>query len=270
LKLTTLRRWAPWITLVVLFSLATSLLSWWQFSRREEIVERIDQVIQNYDKPPVPFAQLDWQLDEFGQSDDEWTPVMVFGSYLPQEAVIVRNRPLSGQAGFLQLVPLVLDDGRILLIERGWLPAGERITQPAENPLPEAGRHELQLRLRAPEVDLGREPVAGQLASIHPADLNQELSGYGSLITDRYGRLVTESPGYSSAPMGMPKPTLSEGNHLSYALQWILFGIMAFAALIWAYRNDRRIRLEEQGLLAPKIRKKTLSDLDNDFEDQNQ
>jgi cytochrome oxidase assembly protein ShyY1 len=270
LKLTTLRRWAPWITLVVLFSIATTLLSWWQFSRREEIVQRIDQVIQNYDKPPVPFAELNWQLDEFGQSEAEWTPVLVSGSYLPQEAVIVRNRPLSGQAGFLQLVPLLLDDGRILLIERGWLAAGQRITEPVSNPLPGSGRHELQLRLRAPEVNLGREPVAGQLASIHPADLSQALASYGELITDRYGRLVSESPGYSSAPMGMPKPTLSEGNHLSYALQWILFGIMAFAALIWAYRNDRRIRLEEQGLLAPKIRKKTLSDLDNDFEDQNQ
>ncbi len=95
MKLTTLRRWAPWITLVVLFSIATTLLSWWQFSRREEIVERIDQVIQNYDKPAVPLAALNWQLDEFGQTDDEWTPVMVSGSYLPQEAVIVRNRPLS-------------------------------------------------------------------------------------------------------------------------------------------------------------------------------
>ncbi len=270
MKLTTLRRWAPWITLVVLFSIATTLLSWWQFSRREEIVQRIDQVIQNYDKPPVPFAELNWQLDEFGQTEAEWTPVLVSGSYLPQEAVIVRNRPLSGQAGFLQLVPLLLDDGRILLIERGWLAAGQRITEPVSNPLPGSGRHELQLRLRAPEVNLGREPVAGQLASIHPADLSQALARYGDLITDRYGRLVSESPGYSSAPMGMPKPTLSEGNHLSYALQWILFGIMAFAALIWAYRNDRRIRLEEQGLLAPKIRKKTLSDLDNDFEDQNQ
>jgi cytochrome oxidase assembly protein ShyY1 len=270
LKLITLRRWAPWIALVVLFSIATTILSWWQFSRREEIVERIDQVIENYDKPAVPFSELDWKLDEFGQTDAEWTPVLVSGTYLPQEAVIVRNRPLSGQAGFLQLVPLVLDDGRILMVERGWLQAGERITEPESNPLPEQGRHDLQLRLRAPEVDLDREPVPGQLASIYPADLEPALSAYGSLITDRYGRLVTESPGYSNAPMGMPKPTLNEGNHLSYALQWILFGIMAFAALIWAYRNDRRIRLEEQGLLAPKIRRKTLSDLDNEFEDQNQ
>lgn len=270
MNLLTLRRWAPWIALVILFSIATTLLSWWQFSRREELVQRIDRVIQNYDKPATSFFDLDWELDSNGISQDEWTPVFVSGTYLPAEAVIVRNRPLSGQAGFLQLVPLLLDNGQILLVERGWLQSGARVTEPASNPLPAQGRHEIQVRLRAPEPDLGREKVEGQLASIHPADLRDDLQSFGSVITDRYGRVMAESPGYSDIPRPMPKPTLNEGNHLSYALQWVLFGLMAFAALIWAYLNDRRIRLEELGLLNPKIRKKTLSDLDNDFEDQNQ
>jgi cytochrome oxidase assembly protein ShyY1 len=255
---------------VVLFAIATTLLSWWQFSRREERVERIDQVIANYDKVPVSYDSLDWKLNENGLTDLEWTPVIVTGTYLPEEAVIVRNRPLSGQAGFLQLVPLVLDSGQILLIERGWIQAGSDITTPSSNPLPNRGQHELTVRLRAPEPNLGRPPVAGQLASINPAELSDKLAPFGQVITDRYGRLVAESPGYESAPFAMPMPSLNEGNHLSYALQWILFGLMAFAALFWAYRNDRRIRLEEQGLLVPKVRKKTLSDLDNEFEDQNQ
>lgn len=256
--------------MVVLFAIATTLLSWWQFSRREERVERIDQVIANYDKTPVAFESLPWELNANGLTDSEWTPVTVTGSYLPEEAVIVRNRPLAGQAGFLQLVPLVLDSGQILMIERGWIQAGSDITAPSSNPLPNAGRHELVVRLRAPEPNLGRASVEGQLASINPAELSQTLAPYGTVISDRYGRLVSESPGYPEAPFAMPMPSLNEGNHLSYALQWILFGLMAFAALFWAYRNDRRIRLEEQGLLVPKVRKKTLSDLDNEFEDLNQ
>lgn len=265
-----IRRWAPWVALVVLFSIVTSLLSWWQFSRREERVVRIEQVLANYDKAPIPFAELDWQLDQNGQSQAEWTPVEVSGTYLPDQAVIVRNRPLSGQPGFLQLVPLQLSDGQILMVERGWLPAGSDVTKPQFNPLPQSGEHQLVVRIRAPEPDLGRQKVTGQLASINPAELSSELASFGEVITDRYGRLVTELPSYSETPIPMPMPSLNEGNHLSYALQWILFGLMAFGALIWGYRNDKRIRLEHQGLITPKVRKKTQSDLDNEFEDHNQ
>lgn len=258
------------MALVVLFSIITSLLSWWQFSRREERVVRIEQVLANYDKEPVAIEDLDWFVGASGQSNQEWTPVQVTGRYLTDQEVIVRNRPLSGQAGFLQLVPLLMDSGQILIIERGWLPAGSDVTMPASNPLPDPVQHELVVRLRAPEPDLGRDPVPGQLASINPAELSDELASYGELLTDRYGRIASETPSYQDSPMPMPMPSLNEGNHLSYALQWILFGLMAFGALIWAYRNDRRIRLEEQGLIAPKVRRKTQSDLDNEFEDQNQ
>lgn len=267
---TAIRRWAPWVALVVLFSIITSLLSWWQFTRREERVVRIEQVLANYDKPPVEFSELAWSLKSDGQSTKEWTPVYVSGQYLSDHAVIVRNRPLSGQAGFLQLVPLLLETGEILMIERGWLPAGSNVTEPQSNPLPQATTHELVVRLRAPEPDLGRDRVPGQLASINPAELKEDLAPFGRVIEDRYGRLVSEEPDYQSAPNPMPMPSLNEGNHLSYALQWILFGLMAFGALIWAYRNDRRIRLEEQGLITPKVKRKTQSDLDNEFEDQNQ
>lgn len=266
----TLKRWGPWLALVVLFALITTLLSWWQFSRREDRVEKINQVIANYEMTPVKFAELEWIPAENGTYPNEWRQVSVSGTYLAENAVLVRNRPLSGQAGFLQLVPLVLADGKILMVERGWLPAGQVVTSPASNPLPITGQHELVVRLRVPEQDLGRDPVAGQLASVNPAELSQDLSSFGEVITDRYGRLVQESPGYSEAPLAMPKPNLDEGNHLSYAFQWLIFGIMAFIAFGWAYRNEKRLALEAAGLVKPRQQKTNQAFLDASFEDANQ
>ena len=207
-----IRRWAPWFALVVLFSIATSLLSWWQFTRREERVERINQVQANYDQTVVPYSSLDFENDIAAL---EWRPVKVAGRYLPESAVVVRNRPLSGRAGFLQLIPFQLEDGRILAVERGWIPAGNPITTPATNPLPDNQVRELVLRIRAAEPSLGRGSVPGQLASITPS----ELSGLDPavLITSHYGRLVSETPSSNQLPMAMPKPSLDEGNHLSYA-----------------------------------------------------
>jgi cytochrome oxidase assembly protein ShyY1 len=68
----------------------------------------------------------------------------------------------------------------------------------------------------------------------------------------------------------MPKPSLSEGNHLSYALQWLLFGIMAFGAFFWAYRNDRQQRLVAKGLATRKPKRATQADEDAAFEDVSQ
>ena len=257
-----IRRWAPWFALVVLFSIATSLLSWWQFTRRDERVQRIEQVLANYDHSPVDYPREDV---ETSLQKWEWRPVKITGRYLPERAAVVRNRPLSGQAGFLQIIPFELTDGTILAIERGWIPAGSPITTPSSNPLPDPEPRELIVRLRASEPSQQRGVVEGQLASIAPAEL-QGLSSE-KLVTSNYGRLVSESPESGEVPMAMPKPSLDEGNHLSYALQWVLFGLMAFAAFIWAVRNERRLRLEAQGIVQPKAKRKNQAQLDAEIED---
>jgi cytochrome oxidase assembly protein ShyY1 len=268
LNLATIRRWAPWLALVVVFAIATTLLSWWQFSRREEKVQKIQLVIANYDAASVPLEEILWTKDKAGNPVNEWRQVAITGSYLPDEALLVRNRPLSGSAGFLQLVPFELVSGEILIIERGWLRAGSDITAPETNPLPDSSFRTLEVRLRPSEPGLGKESVIGQVASI---DLNEVGSLVSpEVITDFYGRLVSETPESAELPIAMPKPSLDEGNHLSYALQWLLFGIMAFGAFIWAYRNDKRIRLEAQGVISSKKKRQTQADLDASFEDQNQ
>lgn len=266
MKQSTVRRWGPWLALVVVFAVATSLLSNWQFERRQERVSQIQQVLDNYDQPAVPLSDLQWMPQELPNSL-EWRPVKVSGQYL-QQVFLVRNRPLAGQAGFLQLVPFQVDDGRILIIERGWLPASSRLTEPQANPNPAPGNYELIVRVRAGEVDLGREQ-AETLASIDLAEVADRL-GRENVIVDYYGRLVSENPSNNQAPLPMPKPSLNEGNHLSYAIQWIIFGLMAFGAFIWAYRNDQRLAAEARGEAPKRERKKGQADKDAEFEDANQ
>jgi cytochrome oxidase assembly protein ShyY1 len=61
----------------------------------------------------------------------------------------------------------------------------------------------------------------------------------------------------------MPTPSVEEGNNLSYAVQWVLFALMAAAALIWRIRRDSAI---ESGSL--KRGRKKQSDLDAAAEDE--
>ena len=261
------KRWAPWLALVIIFALATSLLSWWQFSRREERVEKINQVVENYDKPAIRFDEINWVLDETGLATQEWQSVEVRGNYLPEYLTLVRNRPLNGQPGYLQLVPFRVETGEIIIIERGWLPTGTDKSLPDLNPAPLSELKTVTIRLRSSEADLGKAPVEGQVASIHLPTLASLLSSQGEVETDFYGRLVSESPASKQYPFLMPKPSLSEGNHLSYAIQWIVFGLMAFWAFLWAYRNDRRLAKEAAGLIPKREAKRNQSAIDAEAED---
>ena len=269
MNLQTIRRWAPWLSLVVLFAIATTLLSWWQFSRREERVEKINQVIENYESEAIELATVTWLETSGGLFTDEWKPVEIEGKYLAEDSILVRNRPLSGSPGFLQLVPFRTSTGEVLVVERGWLPAGSDIKEPLLNPLPSRDFKKLVIRLRQGESDSGKDSVAGRLDTVdldEYAALHPELG----LETRFYGRLASENPASDEAPIPQPKPSLDEGNHLSYALQWLLFGLMAFGAFVWAYRNDRRVRLEEAGLIEKRTQKRTQASDDAAFEDQNQ
>lgn len=64
--------------------------------------------------------------------------------------------------------------------------------------------------------------------------------------TGAYGLLDSENPPpIETAPLPALKPSLDEGAHLSYAFQWIMFGVLAFIGLGWAVRNELRIRNSE-------------------------
>lgn len=260
------RRWLPWLALVLLFAMATSLLAWWQFSRREERVEKINQVIENYDQLPVPIADVDWAIKD-GLAVSEWRPVSIRGQYLPELVTLVRNRPLNGQAGFLQLVPFKLESGELIIIERGWLPTGSGKDLPDLNPIPSEQAKELVVRLRSPEQDLGRAEIQGQIASIHLPTLAARFADFGQLETRYYGRLISEDPASEALPFLMPKPSLSEGNHLSYAFQWVIFGLMAFAAFFWALRNERKLALIDAGKMQARPKRQNQGDIDAAAED---
>lgn len=259
-----LRRWLPWLAFVLVFTIGTSLLSWWQFARREERLELIAEVITNYGLPAVGFDELlptgEWR------DDLEWRSVTLSGEYLTEHAHLVRNRPLAGRPGFLMLVPFRLDDGRIIAVERGWLATGSRQDNPDRIPKILEPRKQIEVRLRAGEPDLNRSFVAGQLASIDLPELAERIDS-DSLIVDFYGRVVSELPVEPEVATPMPDPSLSEGNHLSYALQWILFGVMAISALIWAVRNEHRQRLVATGKLMPVVRRVDRAQQDANEED---
>ncbi len=234
------RRWLGYGAIVLVFSIACGLLSWWQFSRLEEARQRVDRIERNWDAAPMPLADAMPALDAF-DVERTWQPVVVSGEYLADDQLLVRGRPRDGRPGFEVLVPFLADDGTILVVDRGWVAPGSAQDEPDSVPAPPSGPVELLVRLKPGEAVIpGRDAPAGQVATINLPTIAGLVDG--EVRTGAYGLLASEDPAPATTPASLAKPALDEGPHLSYALQWILFAILAVVALGWAIRNERRIR----------------------------
>lgn len=231
----------PWIfgfVVCLLFAFACHHLAQWQIDRRIQVMNQINRVLENYDDAPIPYA--DAPVEDFG-ADDEWTPVTLSGEYLVEDTLVVRNRPRAGRPGYEVLVPFRTDEGAVVVVDRGWLPIGDSPGRPDHIPAPSEGTQEVEVRLRPGEPTLDRDAPDGQVASI---DLPEVGRMTGLDVADRaYGEMVSESQDPGERPQKLVQPTLDEGPHLSYALQWYLFALMGFG--VWGYmaytraRNDR-------------------------------
>ena len=234
-RLQSWKRWLVWLLLVSFFSLACIFLSQWQFNRRAEALAKIESISNNYDQSPVAISALATENDF--SSDYEWRPVKLKGSFLADNAVLVRNRPYNGASGFLQVIPFQLASGEIVAIETGWLPTGSDNDVPDVIPLPSSGSRELIARVRAAEPTLNRDAPEGQIATINIDALIKKENLQGEVYRSVYAR-IADSYNNAEFPKVLAKPELTEGNHLSYALQWILFALMSFAALWWAIQQE--------------------------------
>ncbi|MFK5635416.1 MULTISPECIES: SURF1 family protein [unclassified Ornithinimicrobium] len=233
-------RWIAYLLLAVLFGVATANLGLWQYHRHEEKVERRDLVEANYDRAAVPLSEvLDGATDEL-EPDEEWRRVSATGTYDAEAQHLVRNRPHQSVYGYEVLIPLVLDDGSVLAVNRGWVRNAETAATLPDVPGPPVGPVTVTGWLRPSEPDLGRDLPDGQLASI---DLPELAEATGHNLVDAYLVMETEAPP-AERPAVLDRPDTSLGSHFAYALQWWL---TVPVGLILVLVMARQLAREESG-----------------------
>ncbi|MDE2592008.1 MAG: SURF1 family protein [Actinomycetales bacterium] len=261
------RRWLAWLLLVVMFAVACSFLSRWQFARRAEVVAANNIVNSNYFQPAVPIDAV-LKNGRFNPQR-EWHPVMLEGHYVSGSDLLVRNKPYAGNPGFLQVALFQTADLKLYLVDRGWLPTGTNHDHPDLVPTLPSGDIQIIARIRAAESNNGKSAPRGELAAIVPGDAQAELRSKEPIAEDFYLRLAAETPRSAVAPKLETKPELSEGNHLSYAIQWIIFAVLAFVTLVWSVRRELDFyRAANDPNYVPKPKRVTRAQRDNQAEDQ--
>jgi surfeit locus 1 family protein len=210
----------------------------WQLERLDQVRTSNALLEQRASAAPVELGAL---LAEVGVAPEalEFRRVSVTGRFLPEEEVLQRNRVQRGLQGLDVLTPLDLGDGTALLVRRGWVPT-TMDTPPVADAAPPAGTVTVTgiLERSVEQPTFGaRDPETGVLRRVfHPdtARLDRQTSGDLLPVVLRMDALPGSTR--TTLPTAPEPPGLDEGSHLSYAVQWHLFALLAVGAYAFWWR----------------------------------
>ncbi len=240
-------KWLAFHLLVVVGIVAMINLGFWQLRRLDEREAFNATVEARFDQPVIPLEALLGEGDDRVEPDDvEWRPVAASGTYLPDESLVVVNRSQNGRAGDNVVTPLLLADGRILLVNRGFVPLGTVPTPPPTGAVTVEGIARPSEERRTGQLS---DPAEGDLTEVQRIDLDRLAPQLPGAVVPIYVDLLRSDPADDPSLQPVTRPDLSEGNHLSYAVQWFIFSIAV--AVGWVLAVRRSIAVRRRGVSAP-------------------
>jgi cytochrome oxidase assembly protein ShyY1 len=214
-------RWLGFTALVIVSIIAFGLLSYWQWTRAEDKrLERLRLADLSAEAPIDP-----------GQASRPWQSVSLTGRFDDSTTVIVRQRPIQGTNGVWIMTLMRLDDGRDIWVNRGWMPAGLSALDVPQPPPAPVGNTLLRgawvpFEIGVPRIDgLPTGMVAGVAPEVLPVQAG--LAGF-----------VHAQEPVEELLYPLPIPQVSEGQNLSYALQWLAFAFVAMGGWWFMLRRE--------------------------------
>lgn len=234
------RRWLGLLAVTLVVAASCVMLGRWQLDRLQERHARNDVVTSNLH---APVSSVDRVLAVGREVPDggQWQRVRAQGRYDVDHQLVVRNRPpFESRFGYHVLTPFVTDQGPALLVDRGWVAAGETAREVPRVARPPSGEVTIVGRVRKSELPAdGVAPPPGQVERIDTASIGATLpydvyGGYVELVSQRPLDSDRTGPGVRL----LPPPQPSDGPHLFYAFQWFLFGGIALVGFVVLARRE--------------------------------
>jgi len=218
-------------------------LGQWQLERLDQVRTSNQLLAARAQEAPVDLNAEAASLRS-DPSAYEFRRVAATGVFVPDEEVLQRNRVQRGFQGLDVLTPFRLGDGTTVLVRRGWVPA-TMDTPPVTDAPPPSGvvRIEGVLEATVPQPSFGaRDPDDGVLLRVfHPDTARLDGQMTGSLLPIILRMDPLPETDATTLPVPPEAPGLDQGSHLSYAVQWHVFALLALIAygLWWRRRLTR-------------------------------
>jgi surfeit locus 1 family protein len=184
---------------------------------------------------PVSLARL---ADDADWAALRYLPVIATGEFVASRQILIDNRVHAGRAGYDVVTPLLLGDGRVVLVDRGWTAQRASRSQVPEVP-PPRGVVAVRGRISLPSsgyLELRREPPAGAVWQ------NLDPARFAAATGFKVLPVVVEATVAPVPDDGLvrewPLPDFGIEAHRIYMVQWYAFA--ALAAILWCWFNRPR------------------------------
>lgn len=230
---------------VVVVAAVCVRLGFWQLDRLAQRRARNAGIQAATVMPPMELTAARFDSLRLRPEAYAWRRVRASGRYDHSGDVILRGKAREGMPGVQIATPLVLADGRAVVVLRGWAssPDGASVNAGA-----------LRLRDGTVEVEGLLQPIGAEedrglpIAGRAGADTTWRRLNLPALRERRPGvellplSIQRLDPDRSDDPVAaLPMPEISEGSHLSYAVQWFSFAAIAVIGfLVMALRRPAR------------------------------
>ena len=200
-------------------------LGLWQLRRLDERRARNAVISARLSVPEVPIGSLAGDPLSL-----KYRRVTATGTFDTAREVILPDRSLNGRAGNIVVTPLRMDDGRAVIVERGWVPLRDD-DPPIAEAAPPAGTVVVN-GVVFPSQTRGRFgpkiPPDGTLEVLFRIDIPRYAKQLPYAVHPMYVQALTQTPPQTGKyPIVEELPKLDEGPHLSYAMQWFAFALIA-------------------------------------------
>lgn len=213
----------------------------WQLRRLDERRDRNDEVAARTELPPADVATLLDETSPTAVDDLTYRRAVATGVY-DGDGVLIDNRSLDGTPGAWGVDPLVLDDGTVLAVNRGFA----RIGPDGTVQVPEAPSGPVTVDgYLVPFVDRTcptRTDTDGQVVGTACLDEAAVEAAVGTDVLPVVLVASTSAPADADALGPVPLPEPGDGPHLSYAVQWFVFTTIALVGYPLILRRNARDR----------------------------
>ncbi len=228
------RRFRPrlWPSLTTALALALLVaMGGWQLERLEWKRGRIAEMTQRMAGPAValPPAPVD-------AAALRYRPIRLEGRFRHDRELYLESRTHLGRVGLYLVTPFELDDGRVVLVDRGWVPPERR--PPETRPEgqiggPTGGPVSLTAYLwtggwKGYEFLRPENDAAGNVWVWMDLPRMAESVGLGGLdtVASGYYLVAGPAPNPGGLPIGRPPGVEMPNNHLGYALTWYALALV--------------------------------------------